>query len=131
MVSISTNLKYFLIVIITFCIVYWWQSVDVVRIKKKNTTNIYDKIKLPLLVSSIIGCILLWNNNYFNDVVNNSSIDFHNNSSNNLISINNNKEIAPNFFNDLKIQPENNIIGLKPSIISSNQPEVYTDFLEW
>lgn len=127
MVSISTNLKYFLIVIITFGIVYWWQSVDVAHIKKKNKTHIYDKIKLPLLVSAIIGCILLWNNNFSN----NSSNNFSNNSSNNLISTNYNKEISPNFFNNLKIQPENNAIGIKPSIISSKQPEVYTEFPEW
>ena len=114
MVSIPTNLNYFLISIAAFSIVYWWQSVDDQK-RKKERIDIYDKIKLPLLVSAIIGCILLWNNN----------------SITNSISTNYNKEISPNFFTDLKIQPENNIMNMKPSIISSKQPEVYTDLLEW
>ena len=109
MVSIPTNLKYFLSVVITFGFVYWWQSVDNKK-KNKERTNIYDKIKLPLLVSAIIGCIFLWNNN---------------------LSTNYNKEISSNFFTDLKIQPENNVMDIKSSINSSKQPEVYTDLLEW
>jgi len=114
MVLIPTNLKYFLIVVITFGIIYWWQSVDDKK-KNKKRINMYDKIKLPLLVSAIIGCILLWNNNSFT----------------NSISSNYNKEISPNFFTDLKTQPENNIINMKSSINSGKQPEVYTDLLEW
>ena len=114
MVSIPTNLKYFLIGVITFSIVYWWQSVDDQRTKKERI-DVYDKIKLPLLVSAIVVCVLLWNNN----------------SITNSISTNYNKDISPNFFTDLKIQPENNLMNMKPSIISSKQPEVYTDLLEW
>lgn len=120
--SIPTNLNYFLISIAAFSIVYWWQSVDDQK-RKKERIDIYDKIKLPLLVSAIIGCILLWNNN---SITNSISTNY-----NKEISTNYNKEISPNFFTDLKIQPENNIMNMKPSIISSKQPEVYTDLLEW
>ena len=114
MVSIPTNLKYFLIGVITFGIIYWWQSVYDLK-KNKERIKIYDKIKLPLLVSAIIGCILLWNNNSLTK----------------SISTIYNKEMSPNFFNDLKIQPENNVMDIKSSINSSKQPEVYTDLLEW
>jgi len=64
MVSIPTKLKYFLIIIITFSIIYWFQTVDDKKRCKERKTN-YDKIKLPLLVTSIVGLVLLWNNDCF------------------------------------------------------------------
>ena len=64
MVSIPTKLKYFLIIIITFTIIYWFQTVDDKKRCKERTTN-YDKIKLPLLVSAMVGSVLLWNNDCF------------------------------------------------------------------
>lgn len=61
MVTIPLKLKYFLIIIIIFSIIYWFQMVDDKKRCKEKTNN-YDKIKLPLLVSTIVGLILLWNN---------------------------------------------------------------------
>ena len=114
MISIPPNLKYFLIVVITFCIIYWFQTVDDKKRCKKRT-SIYDKIKLPLLVSAIVGLIILWNNNFYT-------------------LTNYNKEISKNFFNDLNLQQDNNNeINTKPqnffrnnksSIISSKQTDI-------
>jgi hypothetical protein len=67
MVSIPTKLKYFLIIIITFTIIYWFQMVDDKKRCKKRTNN-YDKIKLPLLVSAMVGSVLLWNNDCFTTI---------------------------------------------------------------
>jgi hypothetical protein len=61
MVTIPPKLKYFLIIIMTFNIIYWFQMVDN-RKRCKEKINNYDKIKLPLLVSTIVGLVLLWNN---------------------------------------------------------------------
>jgi hypothetical protein len=67
MVSIPTKLKYILIIIITFGIIYWFQTVDDKKRCKERKTN-YDKIKLPLLVTSIVGLVLLWNNDCFTTI---------------------------------------------------------------
>lgn len=61
MVTIPTKLKQFLILSITFGIVYWFQIVDDKK-RCKERIGIYEKIKLPLLVSSIIGLVLFWDN---------------------------------------------------------------------
>jgi hypothetical protein len=61
MVTIPPKLKYFLIIIMTFNIIYWFQMVDNQK-RCKGKINNYDKIKLPLLVSTIVGLVLLWNN---------------------------------------------------------------------
>ena len=61
MVLTPHNLKYFLIFIMTFCIIYWFQIIDDKKICKEKT-NIYDKIKLPLLASAIVGLVILWIN---------------------------------------------------------------------
>ena len=53
------KLKDFLILIFTFAIIYWFQQVDDKKRCKKRD-NIYDTIKLPLLVTSIVGLILFW-----------------------------------------------------------------------
>jgi uncharacterized membrane protein len=67
MVTIPLKIKYFLIIIITFCIIYWFQMVDDKKICKKRTNN-YDKIKLPLLVSTIVGLVLLLKNDYLPNI---------------------------------------------------------------
>lgn len=67
MVTIPLKIKYFLIIIITFCIIYWFQMVDDKKICKKKTNN-YDKIKLPLLVSTIVGLVLLLKNDYLPNI---------------------------------------------------------------
>jgi len=67
MVSIPTKLKYFLILIITFGIIYWFQMVDDKKRCKERTNN-YDKIKLPLLVTAIVGLVLLLNNDSFTNI---------------------------------------------------------------
>ena len=53
------KLKDFLILIFTFGIIYWFQQVDDKKRCKKRD-NIYDTIKLPLLVTSIVGLVLFW-----------------------------------------------------------------------
>jgi uncharacterized membrane protein len=67
MVSIPTKLKYILIIIITFGIIYWFQTVDDKKRCKERKTN-YDKIKLPLLVTSIVGLVLLLKNDYLPNI---------------------------------------------------------------
>jgi hypothetical protein len=67
MVTIPLKIQYFLIIIITFCIIYWFQMVDDKKICKKRTNN-YDKIKLPLLVSTIVGLVLLLKNDYLPNI---------------------------------------------------------------
>lgn len=49
-----------LILIGVFGIIYWFQSVED---KKQNKVRegIYQHIKLPLLVSAIVGLIMFWN----------------------------------------------------------------------
>ncbi len=59
--TIPTNLKHFLVLAITFGVVYWFQVVDDKK-RCKERTGIYDKIKLPLLVSAIVGLIMFWDN---------------------------------------------------------------------
>lgn len=61
MATIPTKLKQFLILSVTFGIVYWFQIVDDKK-RCKERIGIYEKIKLPLLVSSIIGLVLFWDN---------------------------------------------------------------------
>ena len=46
-----------IVVVITFLIILWFQNNDDTKNKRTRTT-IYDKYKLPLLVSAIIGLIL-------------------------------------------------------------------------
>ncbi len=62
--NIPTSVKYFLIIIVTFGLIYWFQSVDDKK-KGKVRESIYDKIKLPLLVSCLVGLVLVWNNKSF------------------------------------------------------------------
>jgi len=61
MVTIPTKLKQFFILSLTFGIVYWFQIVDDKK-RCKERVGIYEKIKLPLLVCSIVGLVLFWDN---------------------------------------------------------------------
>ena len=61
MVTIPTKLKQFLILSLTFGIIYWFQIVDDKK-RCKERVGIYEKLKLPLLVSSIVGLVLFWDN---------------------------------------------------------------------
>jgi hypothetical protein len=125
MVSIPTNVKYGLILVITFGIVYWFQMVDDKK-RCKERTNIYDKIKLPLLVSSIVGLVLLWNNDSFTAifVTSNCVEDIPENG----IPI-----LEAPLQNELNIKPQSSYMNTRPSIISSGQPDfdVYTGLPEW
>jgi predicted permease len=49
-------IKQIIVMIITFLIIFWFQNNDDIKHKRKRET-IFDKIKLPLLVSTIIGLI--------------------------------------------------------------------------
>lgn len=57
------NIKFYLIVLTSFLLVLWIQTSDRHNNKKENKENIINKIKLPMLVSCIVGLILLVNNN--------------------------------------------------------------------
>jgi hypothetical protein len=113
MVLIQSNLKYFIIIIIIFAIVYWFQTVDDKKKKYKERTNIYDKIKLPLLVSAIISLIILWNNDI--------------KISNNFCDELNTNTIPTNI--GMNIKSQTFFKNFKTSIISKNQDnmDVYTD----
>jgi hypothetical protein len=53
------KLKELIILVLTFGIIYWFQYVDDKKRCKKRV-GIYEKIKLPLLVSCIVGLVLFW-----------------------------------------------------------------------
>jgi len=61
MALFKSKLNDFLIICITFVLVYWFQQVDDDK-RCKERANIYEKIKLPLLVSAIVSLILFWDN---------------------------------------------------------------------
>ena len=61
MALFQSKLNDFLIICITFVLIYWFQQVDDFK-RCKERTNIYEKIKLPLLVCSIVALILFWDN---------------------------------------------------------------------
>ncbi len=118
MATIPTNLKYFLIIVSTFGVVYWFQAVDdKKRCKERN--NIYEKIKLPLLVSAIVGLVLLWNNDSLLTIFVSSTCV---------------EEINPNIDMDIKPQPQPEFISKQqlPSI-NMGKPDfdVYTGLPEW
>jgi hypothetical protein len=118
MVSIPTNLKYFMVLVSTFSIVYWFQLVDDKK-RCKERTSIYDKVKLPLLVTAIVGLVLLWNNESFTAI-------FVTTTSNCV------EEIHPEI-PELNIKPEPMFVSKNPSFISSGQHDfdVYTGLPEW
>lgn len=53
------KLNELIILVLTFGIIYWFQSVDDKKRCKKRV-GIYENIKLPLLVTSGVGLILFW-----------------------------------------------------------------------
>jgi preprotein translocase subunit YajC len=56
------KLKEFLILILTFGVIYWFQYVDDKK-RCKRREGIYDNIKLPLLATAIVGLVLFWEKN--------------------------------------------------------------------
>ena len=67
--NIPKYIKQILILIIIFLIIYWFQNVDNKNNLKENenTKSIYFKIKLPLLVTSVCGIIMLGANTLLSD----------------------------------------------------------------
>lgn len=53
------KIKELIIIVSTFGIVYWFQFVDDKKRCKKRV-SIYEKVKLPLLVTCIVGLVLFW-----------------------------------------------------------------------
>ena len=51
-----------LILIIIFCIMYWFQYIDDIK-NNKERLFLYDKIKLPLLITTIICLIFFFDYN--------------------------------------------------------------------
>ncbi len=100
--SIPTKLKHFLILSITFGIVYWFQHVDDKKRCKKRE-GIYEYIKLPLLVSSIVALILYWDNDKIFNVINCNNVIPVNDMNPNIVAIgipssnNNNYKNNPEF----------------------------------
>lgn len=126
--TIPTNLKHFLILAITFGVVYWFQVVDDKK-RCKERTGIYDKIKLPLLVTAIVGLIMFWDNDKILNVFVAADCNVPANA---LQEFSN-----PNPVNNTFMKPE---VGMfkesnlfKDSGNSFKQPEfeVYTSLPEW
>ena len=61
MALFKSKLNDFLIICITFVLIYWFQQADDEK-RCKERVNLYEKVKLPLLVSSIVALILFWDN---------------------------------------------------------------------
>lgn len=61
MALFKSKLNDFLIICITFVLIYWFQQADDEK-RCKERVNLYEKIKLPLLVSSIVALLLFWDN---------------------------------------------------------------------
>ena len=53
------KLKDFLILILIFGIIYWFQQVDDKKRCKKRE-GLYDNIKLPLLATALVGLVVFW-----------------------------------------------------------------------
>lgn len=69
MISIPKYLKQILILIIIFLVIYWFQNVDNKNNLKENenTKSIYFKLKLPLLVTSVCGILMIGANTLLSD----------------------------------------------------------------
>ena len=57
-------LKQFIIIIITFFLILWFQDCDDKK-NNKERTSYHDKYKLPILVSALLGLILNFNDIFF------------------------------------------------------------------
>jgi hypothetical protein len=75
-------IKQFLILVIIFLTILWVQTNDDKK-KNKVRTTYYDKMKIPLLATSIVGLFLNCN---IDKLFNNKSPKLLNNNSNNLIN---------------------------------------------
>jgi hypothetical protein len=123
MVTIPTKLKQFFILSLTFGIVYWFQIVDDKK-RCKERVGIYEKIKLPLLVSSMVGLVLFWENDKILNIFVTSECKKIDLPAHELVNVANVPNNIPNMeFNNLHI---NNRDFFK-------QPEfdVYTGLPEW
>ena len=56
-----SNTSIIMIIIASACLIYWLQRCSN-KDKKEKKSNMFDKLKIPLLVSSIIGIVYLLNN---------------------------------------------------------------------
>jgi hypothetical protein len=112
------NFKYFLILVSIFLVIYWFQKVDDEKRCKKRE-GIYENIKLPLLVTSIIALILCWNDKHI------FSILIANEYSNDNLFLNPNEMF--NVVSSSKINEH-----MSP-VLQINQPnfDVYTTMPEW
>jgi hypothetical protein len=98
------KLKPFLILVGIFGIIYWFQIVDDKR-RCKERIGIYNKIKLPLLVVSIVGLIIFW---YSDNLITNCKINNEPDFIEIIPQVNNNKNLSPSI-----VQPEFEVyIGL-------------------
>ncbi len=57
-------LKQFIIILITFFLILWFQNCDDKKNKKERTTY-HDKYKLPILVCALLGLILNFNDIFY------------------------------------------------------------------
>ena len=118
------KLKEFFILILTFGIIYCFQMVDDKKRCKKRE-GIYDTIKLPLLVTAIVGLVLFWEKENLLAIFITAD-NCNNNLENQQFNIPQLKEISnniPKMINIQKITPE-----LKTM---NRQLDVYTDLPPW
>lgn len=57
-------LKQFIIILITFFLILWFQNCDDKK-NKKERTSYHDKYKLPILVCALLGLILNFNDIFY------------------------------------------------------------------
>jgi hypothetical protein len=110
MISIPKYLKQILILIIIFLVIYWFQNVDNKNNLKENenTKSIYFKLKLPLLVTSVCGILMLGANTLLSDNINSGNsikADILNHSFDTANKVNTMKSVVPEL-NVYTEQPE-------------------------
>jgi hypothetical protein len=114
------KLKEFLILILTFGVIYWFQYVDDKK-RCKRREGIYDNIKLPLLATAIVGLVLFWEKNSILAVFISQECEVA--KAPKLPEINAQVNIPGQ-----NVLPRTNSFILSPS---KNNLDVYTDLPEW
>ena len=121
MVTIPTKLKQFLILSLTFGVVYWFQIVDDKK-RCKERVGIYEKIKLPLLVSAMIGLVLFWDNDKILNILVTTECTKINLPAHELVN---------NIPNNMELGNLNNLNMSKPDFFKQPDFDVYTGLPEW
>jgi hypothetical protein len=121
MATVPTKLKQFLILSLTFGVVYWFQIVDDKK-RCKERVGIYEKIKLPLLVSAMIGLVLFWDNDKILNILVTTECTKINLPAHELVN---------NIPNNMELGNLNNLNMTKPDFFKQPDFDVYTGLPEW